>query len=125
MKEFYFLGLLLFFITTKSFAQTEQSFHINKLTQQDTLLSGWKIQSGDNPLWAKPNFDDSKWQNGEPGTHVKDLKELRKTGICWVRLHIKADSSLVRQQITAWVFQYTASEIYLNGGLIKKYGAIS
>ncbi len=125
MRFIKILTLLSLTVSTMTFAQTKQVFDLNKLPQQDTLLNGWKIQSGDNHEWAMPAFDDSKWQSGDPAINVTDLAALRKTGICWIRLHIKTDSNIASEQLTAWVLQYTASEIYLNGALIKRYGTIS
>ncbi len=92
---------------------------------QDTLLSGWVFHSGDDPLWATPGFDDSKWQSIDPGTDITKFDQLKNAGVGWLRLHIKADSALTRQGIMAWVSQYSASEIYLDGKLIQQYGYIS
>lgn len=121
-----YLLIFLFFSTT-AFAQTgpEVVFHLNKLSARDTLLSGWKFHTGDNQQWAAPAFDDSKWQEADPAQDVQDFKQLRKSGIGWIRLHIVVDSGIAKQQLTAWVNQFTASEIYLNGKLIKKYGSIN
>ena len=124
MRKLYFSGFLWLFIVTKAFAQTGQVFNLNKLSKQDTLLSGWKFHTGDNKQWAAPAFDDSKWKATDPGQDITGFSELKKAGIGWIRLHIKVDSSLKKEQLTAWVFQYTASEIYLNGKLIRKYGTI-
>jgi len=125
MKRLYFSGFLLFLVIAKTFAQTTQGFNLNKLSKQDTLLSGWKFQQGDNPQWSKPGFDDSKWQRFDPGIDITKFDQLKNAGVGWLRLHIKADSTLTKQGIMAWVTQYSASEIYLNGKLIQKYGYIS
>jgi two-component system, NtrC family, sensor kinase len=125
MRKFYFSALLLLFIVAKTFAQTGQVFNLNKLSKRDTLLSGWKFQAGDNPQWANPAFDDSKWQAVDPGQDITTFEQLKTAGTGWLRLHIKTDSAIARQQIMAWVSQYSASEIYLDGKLIRKYGYIS
>ena len=124
MKKLHFFGLLLLIVVVKTSAQTGQMFNLNKLSNQDTLLSGWKFHPGDNPQWAKPDFDDSHWQLADPGTDITKFRQLKNAGVGWLRLHIKTDSSLARQQIMAWVSQYTASEIYLDGKLIQQYGYI-
>jgi two-component system, NtrC family, sensor kinase len=125
MKNTYLLGLLLLFFIPKTFAQSGQVFHLNKLSKNDTLLSGWKFQAGDNPQWAEPGFDDSKWQAADPSQNITEFKQLKNSGIGWIRLHIKVDSTLTNQRLIAWVNQFTASEMYLNGRLIAKYGHIS
>jgi hypothetical protein len=125
MKKICCAGFLLLLVVAKAFAQTGQVFKLDKLPKQDTLLSGWKFQPGDNPEWAKPAMDDSKWQPVDPGQDVLSFPQLRKTGIGWIRLHLMADSAIANQQLAAWIVQYTASEVYLNGRQILKYGAVS
>ena len=42
-----------------AFAQNEAIFRINSLPKEGVLLNqGWKWHAGDNPEWAKPEFDD-------------------------------------------------------------------
>lgn len=106
-------------------AQTSQFFHLDRLSKNDTLLRGWKYHAGDNPKWAGPDVDDSKWQFTDPTRDVESFTELRKSGIAWLRLHISVDSTIAKQQLAAYIVQYTASEIYLNGKLIRKYGIVS
>jgi two-component system NtrC family sensor kinase len=124
MKKVWLLGLLLVLLIPKTFAQSAQVFHLNKSLEQDTLLSGWKFHPGDDPHWANPGFDDSQWQPADPGTDITKFHRLKNAGVGWLRLHITADSAVTRERILAWVSQYSASEIYLDGKLIQKYGYI-
>jgi len=127
MRKISLVGFLLTLMLAKAFSQATdgRAFQLNKLSKQDTLLSGWKFHAGDDPQWANPAFDDSKWQPTDPGQDITHFEQLKNSGIGWIRLHIIADSSLTKQQIGAWVYQFTASEIYLDGRLIEKYGSIS
>src|SRR5579862_3330835 len=124
MRRVCLLGLLLVFSIPKTFAQNGQVFHLNKLLEQDTLLTGWKFHPGDDSRWANPGFDDSKWELADPGTDITKFDQLKNVGVGWLRLHIRADSVIAGQQIMAWVLQYSASEIYLDGKLIQRYGYI-
>ncbi|HLY71793.1 MAG TPA: ATP-binding protein [Puia sp.] len=124
MRRVCLLGLLLVFSIPKTFAQNGQVFHLNKLLEQDTLLTGWKFHPGDDSRWANPGFDDSKWELADPGTDITKFDQLKNAGVGWLRLHIRADSVIAGQQIMAWVLQYSASEIYLDGKLIQRYGYI-
>jgi two-component system, NtrC family, sensor kinase len=108
-------GLLLVFFIPKTFAQSGQVFHLNKLLERDTLLNGWQFHPGDDPQWANPDLDDSKWKLADPGTDITKFDQLKNAGVGWLRLHIQADSGIAGQQIMAWVSQYSASEIYLDG----------
>ena len=125
MRKFHFSALLLLLFVAKTFGQNGQVFNLNKLSKQDTLLSGWKFQAGDNPQWAKPGFDDSKWQLTDPGIDITKFDQLKNAGVGWLRLHIRAGGAVTGQRLLAWVSQYSASEIYLDGKLIQQYGYIS
>jgi two-component system, NtrC family, sensor kinase len=124
MKKAFLSGLLIA-VTTVVSAQSRQVFYLNKLSKQDTLVTGWKFQAGDNPQCAKPSFDDSKWQSTDTREDIQQFSELRKSGIAWIRLHIDVDSAVAKQQLAAYIVQYAASEVYLNGKLIHKYGIVS
>ena len=80
-KKLYVLGLLLVAISVKGMAQTGPVFQLNKLSSEDTLLSGWKFHAGDDPEWAKTGFDDSKWKATDPGQDITDFSELKSSGI--------------------------------------------
>jgi signal transduction histidine kinase len=124
MKTF----LLIFLVfATPVFAQTEKdaTFYLNELRQNDTVLSGWKFHAGDDPHWAEPGFDDSKWEPVDPAQDITSFNKLKQAGIGWIRLHIRIGSALANKQLAARVFQYTASELYVDGKLVKKYGTIT
>jgi len=112
----------------KCFSQNESptAFHIDSLSAAGILLDkGWKFQAADNPDFAKPGYDDSGWQSINPALDIHDLPAISKTGICWLRLHLRIDSNLLDQQLALIINQATASEIYLNGRLIYNFGKIS
>jgi len=126
MKRYLFLLAIVFLFTlSQVLAQTGRVFHLNKLSKNDTLLSGWVFQAGDNAHWANPAFDDSKWKPVDPGQDVDHFEDFKKAGILWLRVHLVVDSSLTGKTLAVRVAQYTASEIYLNGRLIATYGNVS
>src|SRR5665213_941792 len=125
MKKAYVLGLLLLCFILKTFAQSGQVFHLNKLSKQDTLVSGWLFQPGDNADWSQPCVDDHNWKVADPNIDVAHFTALKSAGIGWLRVHIHVDSSLTGQTLAASIIQYTASEVYLNGVMMAKYGVIN
>jgi two-component system NtrC family sensor kinase len=125
MKKIYFLAFVLVFGATNTFAQSSQVFNLNKLSKQDTVLSGWKFHAGDDAQWAGTTFNDSNWQPVDPGQDIQSFTQLKKPGIGWLRLHIRVDGSVTGQELAAWVSQYTASQVYLNGKQILQYGTVS
>jgi two-component system NtrC family sensor kinase len=120
------LGILLLFLPLTIFAQLSEVFKIDSLPKQGLLLNkDWKFKLGDNPDFAKADFDDATWQPINPILDIFDLPQLPKTGeIFWLRLHIEVDSSL-NQQMLMTVQQSGASEVFMNGKLIQKLGVVS
>ena len=117
---------LFILIALTSFAQNGNTFQINSLPTEGVLLDkGWKFQMGDNPDFAKTDFDDSAWENIDPTKDIFDLPQIPKTGqICWLRLRLSVDSA-INTQLVMMIEQSGASEIYLNGKLIHSLGILS
>ena len=50
-----------------AFAQKREVFRIDSLPKAGILLNqGWKWHAGDNPEWAKAEFDDAGWKLMSP-----------------------------------------------------------
>ena len=124
MKGFIKICIFFFYaFSGTAFGQLPGVFHINKLSAKDTLVTGWKMFAGDNPQFADPKYDDSQWQPVDMQQDMQDFSPLRKAGIIWIRIKIKADSTIVND-LAAHIVQYSASEVYINGNLLIKYGTI-
>src|SRR5262245_7151236 len=54
------------------------------------LDSGWKFKQGDDPAWARPEFNDSSWQTI---ALFDNIPEIPAQSIIWIRLRIIADST--------------------------------
>ncbi len=82
------LVIFLLFLSNYTFAQKSEIFRIDSLPTEGVLLNkGWKFHAGDNPDWAKADFDDSGWESIDPSKDIMDLPQLLKTDIGW--LHYK------------------------------------
>ena len=68
----YILAFLFLFCTLTTKAQKPDVLIIDSLPPQGILLNqGWKWHAGDDPDFAKPNFDDSQWEDIDPtGRHT-------------------------------------------------------
>ena len=122
-----FIYLIFHFILLPYFCwaqATTEIIQIDSLTEKGFLLDkGWKFQAGDNPRYADIDYDDSKWQSINPRLDVYDLPQLRK-GIVWLRVHLRVlNPSDVHLALA--ITQSGASEIYLNGKLIRQFGVLS
>lgn len=122
------LTLILFLSLTFSigFAQKSNIFHIDSLPKQGILLDkGWKWHAGDNPDFAKADFDDSAWESIDPTQDVMDLPQIQDGKIGWMRIKIKIDSSLIPEPFGLTIIQVLASEIYVDGRLIERFGELN
>lgn len=89
------------------------------------LRDGWKFHAGDNPEWAKADFDDSKWENIDPTKVIYYLPQIRKSPVGWLRIHLRVDSALLNRPLAFQIKQTAASEVFLNGRLLCSYGIVS
>ncbi|HOY17056.1 MAG TPA: ATP-binding protein [Haliscomenobacter sp.] len=119
--------LLLLIFPVCIFAQQRDVFRIDSLPKEGVLINqGWKWHAGDNPEWAKPEFDDAGWESIPLDKVVDSLPQhLRPSGIRWFRLQLQFDKNLNKDILALAVEQYGAAEIYMNGKLVQKYGVVS
>ncbi len=123
-KVFIFIFSLFAYL---SFAQNRAVCRIDSLPQTGVVLDkGWKWQAGDDPEWAKADFDDSEWESIDPTNDIFDLPQVPKTGqIGWLRLHLTIHSTVLQNQLALIIQQSIASDYFLNGKLIHSFGKIS
>jgi signal transduction histidine kinase len=88
------------------------------------LDSGWHYKAGDNPDWAKSDYDDSAWKDVRPIQDIKKLPMLWKDSIVWFRIYLNVDSTQV-SDLAMNVTHAGASEIYLDGRLVHRFGVVS
>ncbi|GAA4405512.1 hypothetical protein GCM10023187_23940 [Nibrella viscosa] len=89
------------------------------------LTTGWTFRAGDNPAWAKPDHDDSRWTPVAPAADLAALPLLRTAEMGWFRLRFRLAPDLANGPVTLLLSQIGASEVYLNGRLIHKEGVVS
>ncbi|CCH56469.1 Sensor protein lytS [Fibrisoma limi BUZ 3] len=89
------------------------------------LSKGWKWHPGDTLAWARPEFDDSQWPPIDPTQDVMDLSQIQDGKIVWMRLRISLDTVLPGKSLALKISHVGASEVYVNGQLIKRFGALN
>ena len=91
-----------------------------------SLYESWKYHPGDNPEWASPVFDDTGWESANTLMFRPELPKSGWEGIGWFRLRLSIpDERLWNMPLALHVrFQVGASEIYLDGELIYKFGTV-
>lgn len=121
-----FFTLLLGVLLPVLAGQGQTVFRIDSLPAQGILLNkGWTWHAGDNPDWAKPNFDDSKWESIDPTKDIYELPQVRQAELGWFRIRLRMSPAVLSRPLAMVLSQVGASEIYLNGRLIYRFGQVS
>ncbi|MFQ5606213.1 MAG: sigma 54-interacting transcriptional regulator, partial [bacterium] len=117
-----FLSLIL--PLTTAFAQVEEKtvLSADDLNKHGALrfFHHWKYHPGDNPDWAKPEFDDSEWEQMEGVTFPYDNWQ----GIGWFRFDFEVDSTLCDVPLGLTMEYRGAVEFYLDGKLLYRYSKV-
>lgn len=90
------------------------------------LDKDWRYRPGDDPAWAEPGYDEREWETLEtPRLEPGAMPDSGWRGIGWFRKRFSVDESLVRRPLMMTVFHPGASEIYLDGKLLRENGVVS
>lgn len=88
------------------------------------LINNWKYHPGDNKKWADENFYDTLWETISSDLLIDNQPKSGWNNVGWFRTHFKVDSALWGKTYAFLISQLGASEIYLNGKLLDKFGSI-
>ncbi len=94
---------------------------MDSLTGRLQIASPWHFHSGDDTTWALSDYDSSEWDTLQSWF---ESDETKWTGIGWFRKTIVFDSTARNKSIALQMYHYGASEIYLNGSLVHKFGEV-
>lgn len=123
-----FAFILFYFSALDSYAQKP---HINESLFKEGLVElnfkeSWKYQPGDNPDWAKPDFDDTGWYNISPiRLKAYQMPDSLWSGFGWWRISFTADQRTITEIKRLFFQSWGAAEIYLDGELVETYGNFS
>jgi hypothetical protein len=107
--------------------QSQSALVIQGLGQGQVKLNGfWQFHTGDDPRWASPSFDDSRWEPITASDSWGNQGHSGYTGFAWYRRHLAI--SLAPGANTAYALLLPpvddAYEVYWNGQLIGSYGKL-
>jgi serine phosphatase RsbU (regulator of sigma subunit) len=88
------------------------------------LFENWKYHPGDDSTWATPEYDDRGWESAGPLLERDEHPQSGWSGIGWFRLHMRVDSILWNVPLALYLRQAGASEVYLNGELLYRFGIV-
>jgi hypothetical protein len=106
------------------------------------LNGPWKFQTGDDPRWAEPSFDDSGWETVDltpaPGAHDSDVGLTSYVpgwqakahsgyfGYAWYRIHVSVDAPPGEVLALCGPFYVdSAYQVFVNGQLLGGAGNFS
>jgi len=121
MKKIYLLlGLFLLGVCSSLHAQ---SFNLQTGREPITSLDGlWRFHTGDNPAWASPHFDDSKWPLLRSDESWTKQGYPDYSGYAWYRFTVQVpDGSKPLGLLLPQIL--TGYQVYANGKLIGSAGS--
>lgn len=101
-----------------------------KMTQKNQYILplsrvGWRYCAGDSGQWKNKEYDDAHWLRFvNTQLPVDSLPQDKWTGMAWFRLTFKVEEGLKNQVHALIINQTGASEIYLDGLLLQKFGKV-
>lgn len=101
-----------------------QIFDATNLRQPVQMGMTWLVHAGDNPTYAQPGFDDSRWTRFDPNTSLAALFPSDRPKVVWYRLHVKVapnETGLALEESGI----SSAFEIYVNGQRLISVGRVS
>jgi sigma-B regulation protein RsbU (phosphoserine phosphatase) len=100
-----------------------QTFDATNLRQPAELAATWLVHAGDDPAYARPDFDDSGWMKFDSTKDLHDLFPHDHPEVVWYRLHVNVAPGQTNLALKEQ-FLSNAFEIYSNGTLLMKLGQI-
>ncbi len=89
------------------------------------LYEGWRYQPGDDPSWASPGYDDGAWPVANSKITDPGAMPGGWPGIGWFRRKLELGPGMGTTSLAMGVDQFGASEIYLDGVLVTRFGTVS
>ncbi|MDD1750542.1 MAG: hypothetical protein LUO89_11790, partial [Methanothrix sp.] len=87
-------------------------------------VENWRYQTGDNRDWARADFDDRQWNIAYARLTNDQKPETGWNGIGWFRTRLVVDSSLWGVPLGLRMNQTGASEMYLDGIVLYRFGTV-
>ena len=110
--------------TALSAQKVPSAIDVTRLDVPRDLDGGWLMHVGDNPSFADPSLDDSKWTAIDLHTPLAIAVHGAHPHVVWYRLHLQVDPSqtgiALREEQLAHAF-----EVYVNGRRLMTSGQLT
>lgn len=101
-----------------------QTFDATNLRGPTELGMTWLVHAGDDPAYARPDFDDSQWTRFDPSKSLNTVFPNRRPQVVWYRLHIKVAPNQTGLALEEFNIG-SAFEIYVNGERLIQVGRVA
>lgn len=101
-----------------------QTFNLQTERDPVTSLDGlWRFHTGDNPLWADPNFDDSQWSLLHSDEPWSQQGYKNYGGFAWYRFTVAVPEGSGNWSIYLGPME-TGYQLFVDGHLVGSFGPI-
>jgi len=100
-----------------------QTFDATTLREPTDLGMTWLVKAGDDPAYARTNYDDSHWMVVDPSKSLKTYFRNSHPSVVWYRLHVKVAPNQTGLGLEEWNLT-SAFEIYVDGQRLLHSGSI-
>lgn len=84
-------------------------------------VANWRVHAGDNPAWARPDFDDSQWAGISYGQW--DEFGPSSAGTHWYRATFKVPADFAGQELAVGLGPLQqVYDVYIDGALVGRFG---
>ena len=104
-------------------ATSAQSFDATSPRTPVGIGAAGLVQAGDDPAYARPDFDDSKWLPVDDKTRLAEYFPQNHPNVVWRRIHIKVAPGETQLALQAY-FISRAFEVYVNGQKLVQCGQV-
>ncbi len=103
---------------------TVPSFDATHLAAPAELDGTWRMHAGDDPSFANPAFDDSRWTPFDVSQPITRFFPEDRPEVVWYRLRVLVDPTQTGLALREQTLSH-ASEVYVNGESVMTSGSVA
>jgi serine phosphatase RsbU (regulator of sigma subunit) len=96
-----------------------------ELDERIRLVEGWRYHPGDDPAWADPDLDDGSWAVTSSRLRAGAEPPGGWPGIGWFRRRLELGDAMPATALALRPVHWGASEVFLDGRLLHRFGVVS
>ena len=113
----------LFWLLAGAPSYCAQSFDASALQKPSYIDGAWRVKAGDDPNWARSQFDDSDWILVDPRRNLLEYFPTERPEILWYRIRVKMPPDQTHLAISEYHLSH-AFEIFVNGERLMGNGRV-